>query len=357
MEESIKDYRLADMFEEGEWRLDKLRSIEFWVQQIINHPPIRPQLERSTRWCWMESVGEIPKPREVYLHLTRIPPSPIAWIWKRILKLPVYPKVQMFLWQLWRDRLPARVLFDSFGLHMDILCLLCRMEMETSAHLFTRCQFAAEYWMKASVRILPSQSIWLAGSWVEDFADSTWINNKKSEEKLVTNINGSNVVIDASDASVQLGSSEAEADFVILRINPLQVLGADASNVINLLDSGAAGPIHLGSCGENPKYDIAGSAISVFESIARGCMGPEELARFARSSKSNGVTSRGKTTLHHRFSLPHLRECVPQVIGRKHHSCPSYSRTDEPPYAQRLCISSTPLAHGNLCANDWSRDN
>ncbi|KAK1302150.1 hypothetical protein QJS10_CPB12g01453 [Acorus calamus] len=52
------------MMENGQWYLKRLHRLlpEFWVQQI------EPHLDRPTGWFWVESVQDIPKPREVYLH-------------------------------------------------------------------------------------------------------------------------------------------------------------------------------------------------------------------------------------------------------------------------------------------------
>ncbi|KAK1278776.1 hypothetical protein QJS04_geneDACA020147 [Acorus gramineus] len=75
MEESIVDYKLADIMENGQWYLERLHGLlpEFWVQQIINSPRIEPHLDRPIGWFWVESVQDIPKPREVYLQLANIP--------------------------------------------------------------------------------------------------------------------------------------------------------------------------------------------------------------------------------------------------------------------------------------------
>ncbi|KAK3217752.1 hypothetical protein Dsin_011722 [Dipteronia sinensis] len=70
--------------------------------------------------------------------------SEFSCIWKGICP----PKVEFFLWQLYRDRVMVKEVLNRFGFSqaMDEICPLCRSGAESSNHLFMHCSWSRLLW-------------------------------------------------------------------------------------------------------------------------------------------------------------------------------------------------------------------
>nr|KYP38709.1 Putative ribonuclease H protein At1g65750 family [Cajanus cajan] len=80
------------------------------------------------------------------------------WIWR----LPLSESIQFFLWQVCHDALPTGALLVQRHVTPDGLCLRCRNEVESIAHVLFRCEHAVRLWRLLH---LEEAICWWSGSW------------------------------------------------------------------------------------------------------------------------------------------------------------------------------------------------
>lgn len=67
--------------------------------------------------------------------------------WKKIWRLNVPSKIQIFLWKLENEVLPtSSFLRERIRLNVDILCRNCSASNETSSHIFKECRISVKFW-------------------------------------------------------------------------------------------------------------------------------------------------------------------------------------------------------------------
>lgn len=83
--------------------------------------------------------------KAIYKSLRPIRVGP-QYLWANIWKLQLPPKIKMFLWLLLSGGLPLRATLNTYLPQISLLYVLCRMESETSNHLFATCPFISDIW-------------------------------------------------------------------------------------------------------------------------------------------------------------------------------------------------------------------
>ncbi|XP_074293887.1 uncharacterized protein LOC141621071 [Silene latifolia] len=68
------------------------------------------------------------------------------WLWNRLWKVPVWPRVKLFFWQLCSEALATRANIASRVRGESSFCSLCNNYDESSLHLFRDCAFAECVW-------------------------------------------------------------------------------------------------------------------------------------------------------------------------------------------------------------------
>lgn len=135
--------------DQGEWNEDKLyqylpQEIAEYTQQ---HLSITGNIERWDRPWWMpNSSGDfivksawdmIRRKREIQQHFQEI------WI----KGLPF--KISLFIWRLWKQKLPIDDILSKIGIAIVFKCHCCSdPSQETTNHLFITCSFAASVWTR-----------------------------------------------------------------------------------------------------------------------------------------------------------------------------------------------------------------
>ncbi|KAK1319725.1 Oligoribonuclease [Acorus calamus] len=134
----ILDYRLSDVVSQGEWNIPILQLIfpDYWVRVISESPVPRDDPIKPSCWCWEASDVDIPRTRDIFNAVYPFNGDTFDRGWRHLWRLPVLPKLKIFMWKVLWGRLPTRVYLDSIGMHMDNRCPMCEAVPETVFHLF-----------------------------------------------------------------------------------------------------------------------------------------------------------------------------------------------------------------------------
>ncbi|XP_074297338.1 uncharacterized protein LOC141628049 [Silene latifolia] len=68
------------------------------------------------------------------------------WLWNRLWKVPVWPRVKLFFWQLCSEALATRANIANRVRGESAFCSLCNSFNESSIHLFRECAIARRVW-------------------------------------------------------------------------------------------------------------------------------------------------------------------------------------------------------------------
>ncbi|XP_074318065.1 uncharacterized protein LOC141654850 [Silene latifolia] len=68
------------------------------------------------------------------------------WLWSRLWKIPVWPRVKLFFWQLCSEALATRANIATRVRGESSFCSLCNSSIESSIHLFRDCVVAQRVW-------------------------------------------------------------------------------------------------------------------------------------------------------------------------------------------------------------------
>ncbi|KAK3195553.1 hypothetical protein Dsin_026863 [Dipteronia sinensis] len=104
--------------------------------------------------------------RELEKTLTETELAP-KFLWKGIYP----PKIEIFLWQLWKGKIFVKEVLNRYGMGNlpDLECPLCHKEIESIDHLFTQCSWSMVLWQTCmswwdvSYCMSPSTTEWLEG--------------------------------------------------------------------------------------------------------------------------------------------------------------------------------------------------
>ncbi|KAK1317289.1 hypothetical protein QJS10_CPA05g01669 [Acorus calamus] len=102
MEEARLDYSILDVVQNNQWSVSILKRVlpDYWVDQIKLQPVPNITQDGRPRWVWEGSCSDKPSTRELYTLLNPLPRSHEEVGWKIIWRIPVIPKVQIFVWKL-----------------------------------------------------------------------------------------------------------------------------------------------------------------------------------------------------------------------------------------------------------------
>lgn len=92
------------------------------------------------------------------------PPPWLGAIWHQF----HIPKCAFFTWLALRQRLLTKEKMLSFGIRTDPNCVLCNNHVETTAHLFSSCQFTLAILRASPVPISLSWDLWLQGNFFQN---------------------------------------------------------------------------------------------------------------------------------------------------------------------------------------------
>lgn len=144
-------------FEANSWNMELLVSLfdPTSVVAISSLPPLN--LFGRDRWLWLResknyfsvaSAYRLTKPWTMYDH------HPVQGReWKKVWSLRIQDCLKLFLWKFLQAALPIQGLlapFLSSTSSVGFLCPLCGLAMETTEHLFMRCQLARFAWHESS---------------------------------------------------------------------------------------------------------------------------------------------------------------------------------------------------------------
>ncbi|KAK1271176.1 hypothetical protein QJS04_geneDACA019987 [Acorus gramineus] len=168
-------YRFSDIIQDGQWRIELLNTLfpPYWVDQIRNSA-VPSWNNEPTTWCWVASLSQRPKVKEIYQSIYPGPPPIYSSVWKTLWKMLVIPKFKTFLCLLLRDRLPTRIHLNRCGIYLDTICSLCGMAQKSADHLFMACPFAGECWKIIPTVIKPPLTVWGATSWEDRLTLIEW---------------------------------------------------------------------------------------------------------------------------------------------------------------------------------------
>lgn len=114
------------------------------VSQLLLDTPANVEANDQRSFIWGSSKYS---PSKFYNFLFEQLPTDAAF--KALWKSRMLPKLKVFLWLLFHDRLNTRdlMLRKSWHLESGPNCVLCMLQhLETRDHLFLDCQFAKECW-------------------------------------------------------------------------------------------------------------------------------------------------------------------------------------------------------------------
>ncbi len=72
--------------------------------------------------------------------------EPIVTWWKILWFTKAIPRIAFITWLAIRDRLSTKERLASWGIKCDLMCVLCRANIENRDHLFFKCSFAQRIW-------------------------------------------------------------------------------------------------------------------------------------------------------------------------------------------------------------------
>ena len=78
------------------------------------------------------------------------------YLWNKVWRSRVPPKVRVFMWRLLRGTLPTRTALAKKLLIPEILCVFCKRHAETDVHLFKECQALKYFWNSSIVGVKPN---------------------------------------------------------------------------------------------------------------------------------------------------------------------------------------------------------
>ncbi|XP_074278207.1 uncharacterized protein LOC141601801 [Silene latifolia] len=141
------DMRVAELLVEGERR---------WDEEKINAMflPFEAEKIRSIRLDGDSEIGQSDFANE-------------SWVWKSIWKVPVIPRIKVFMWQLFHNAIPTKVNIARRLGSDDVACPRCHSERETCDHAIRGCGWGEGVWEEMGF----DMGVWRDGMVVRDWVE------------------------------------------------------------------------------------------------------------------------------------------------------------------------------------------
>ena len=131
------------------WDVHKLN---WWFESstvdLILKIPIFPTSYKD-QWAWTCTISRDVSVKSVYWCCRELAQQNIAPFWNCICKANLHDKHKMMIWRIARGCLPTKDKLSRFVDDIDTYCPLCKMETETSLHLFALCPVAKPVWFNS----------------------------------------------------------------------------------------------------------------------------------------------------------------------------------------------------------------
>lgn len=147
---------LADVIEEGQWRLQRLYTelpIEDKEQLILIEPTPKAQCDA---WTWKENSTGCYTVRDAYGWLNargRVVAGNTGWSW--IWKLKVPEKIRLFVWRVLQGAVQTNEKRFSCHLTDSPTCTRCSAQVEDRLHCLRDCPHSRELWLKLGAHSWP----------------------------------------------------------------------------------------------------------------------------------------------------------------------------------------------------------
>ncbi|XP_074321452.1 uncharacterized protein LOC141657962 [Silene latifolia] len=171
------DMRVAELFVDGEQRWDEVKISELFL-------PFEAERIRSIRignvgdvdsWVWDHTRDGEYSVKTGYRLLVEDGASEIeqsdfaneGWLWKAIWKVPVLPRIKVFMWQLCHEAIPTKVNIARRLGGDDVACPRCHSERESCLHAIRGCGWGHEIWEEVGIGTGVWRGVVLVRDWVE----------------------------------------------------------------------------------------------------------------------------------------------------------------------------------------------
>ncbi|XP_074314409.1 uncharacterized protein LOC141649624 [Silene latifolia] len=91
-----------------------------------------------------------------------------GWLWKVIWKVPVLPRIKVFMWQLCHDAIPTKANIARRMGSDDVACPRCHSERESCFHAIRGCGWGDEVWEEVGV----DKGVWRGDMLVRDWLEA-----------------------------------------------------------------------------------------------------------------------------------------------------------------------------------------
>ncbi|XP_074313399.1 uncharacterized protein LOC141648569 [Silene latifolia] len=164
----------------GVWRDDLINSLflSFERDRIYS---IRISTQRpSDSWFWVAEKDGIYTVKSAYRRLvgdkSELEVGGASnwvrekWLWNRLWKIPVWPRVKLFFWQLCSEALATRANIAARIRGECLLCSFCNSRLESSLHIFRDCSLARRVWEGLGMEEDDGED----GGGVRDWIEARW---------------------------------------------------------------------------------------------------------------------------------------------------------------------------------------
>ncbi|XP_074278676.1 uncharacterized protein LOC141602272 [Silene latifolia] len=171
------DMRVAELFVDGEQRWDEVKISELFL-------PFEAERIRSIRigdvgdvdsWVWDHTRDGEYSVKTGYRLLVEDGASDVeqsdfaneGWLWKAIWKVPVLPRIKVFMWKLCHEAIPTKVNIARRLGGDDVACPRCHSERESCLHAIRGCGWGHEIWEEVGIGTGVWRGVVLVRDWVE----------------------------------------------------------------------------------------------------------------------------------------------------------------------------------------------
>ncbi|XP_004298091.1 PREDICTED: uncharacterized protein LOC101303799 [Fragaria vesca subsp. vesca] len=164
--EAMKVQELIDE-ESGEWEQWLLKDLFTDAEaQVIGKIPLSLR-GGEDRWMWHFDRKGLYSVRSGYHvarkveHMETIASSSSSqggwgFIWKKVWKVNVPPKVRMHAWRILKEVLPTKWVLKKKGVDLGVECPFCGGDKEDGLHIFKNCGVVNQLWKCSSLTSTPS---------------------------------------------------------------------------------------------------------------------------------------------------------------------------------------------------------